>query len=229
MNLQSLSSSFRCIVGAIAVAFALLSVSANQAPAEQDRNRGGELEGNVSSFLANPGQILAENPDGGTQLISRIQALAVEPATLSPIMGLLPTANAEQKGAIGAALAQAAKTAVLTNQAYATRIQQAIAAANDPVVNLAFTNGLGDVLLGAIGGGSGTGLGGPGAGLGGPGGGPGGQSNAGTPEDTRARFVGTQNFLFTSSTTGTSSGFTTSTSGGQSSGLTGSASSPVSK
>lgn len=156
----------------------------------------------VASFLANPSQILTQNPD---QLRVQVAGLATaDPATLSVILSLLSTATKEQKDAIGKGLGDAAKNVLATNQAYSTQIQTAIIQTRDDEVRVAFTNTLGDVRLGGI-------LGG-----GGLGGGGGGQTNpqGNTPTTTGpAQPIGTPGtntglFSYNSSVSG-SSGFTT--------------------
>src|SRR5436305_14502950 len=64
----------------------------------------------VNDFVANAGQMLQQNPNGGAQMIARIRDLAASnPSTLQAIMGLVATANKDQKVAIGTGLAQAAR------------------------------------------------------------------------------------------------------------------------
>jgi hypothetical protein len=158
----------RSLAGAVLAAVVMLSIGAGQASAQQSQTL------TASQFLANPNQLLQQFPDGGSQMMALVQQFAVEDGSTVPvIIGLLGAANPRQKGAIGEALAQAAKIIVLTDQARAADLESRIVAINDPVVNIAFANGLGDVKLGGVGAGPG-GLGAPGAGLGGPGVGPGG-------------------------------------------------------
>jgi hypothetical protein len=78
-------------------------------------------------FQANPAQILASYPNGGSQMISLIRQLTLaDPADLPLVIGLLPKANDAQGTAIGSGLGQAALASVSTNQAYATEIQRAV-------------------------------------------------------------------------------------------------------
>jgi hypothetical protein len=89
----------------------------------------------VGAFLADPGQLLAEYPNGGAQ----IRDLAVaNPVVLLPILSLLSNANKYQKFAIGNGLAQAAKLVLRTNQPYASDIQDAVARTKDQEVVLAY-------------------------------------------------------------------------------------------
>jgi hypothetical protein len=126
----------------------LLSLGAGPAAAQQL---------NVQTFLASPGAVLQQNPSGGPALVSQIRDLAVaNPATLSSIIGLLAGASKDQKAAIAAGLAQAAKIVVKNNPPYATQIQQAIADTKDQDVVLAYAAAAGDYPIGA-GGGAGAG------------------------------------------------------------------------
>jgi hypothetical protein len=82
---------------------------------------------NSTGFLANPDQILVRNPNGGARLIEEVRGLAIsDPATLQPILGLLPKANKDQTAAIAVGLAEAAKLFVRTNPKYAIEIQLAV-------------------------------------------------------------------------------------------------------
>ena len=150
----------------------------------------------VSAFLANPGQLLQQNPNGGSLLASGVQQLALaDPSTFKILIGLVANANDLQKAAIAQGLAQAAKIEVLTNQALAADWQQQIAAITDPTFKTAALNAFGDVQLGAVGGaaGAGSGLGGPGGGAGGGGAAPIGQGGS---------AVATNSFNFTGGVSG---------------------------
>jgi hypothetical protein len=183
------------IVGAFLAGFVLATAGMSTANAQQSQNL------TVSAFLANPGLLLQQNPNGGTKLANAVQQLALlDPTTFKALIGLLANANDLQKGAIGEGLAQAAKVEVLTNQTIAADWQQQIAAVTDPAFKTAATNAFGDVRLGAVGGGAG-GLGAAGAGLGGPGGGPGGGGGGG-PQDIRSAPTSTPLFTTSASTSG---------------------------
>ena len=154
---------------------------------------------NVSAFLANPGQLLRQFPNGGQQLTAAVQQVVLsDPTLFNVLVGLLANANDVQKGSFGEGLAQAAKIEVLTNQPLATEWQQQIATITDPSFQTAATNAFGDVVLGAIGGGP----------LGATGGGGGGQTtpfNAGpatngTPLPPAPTPVATQFFTITGTT-----------------------------
>jgi hypothetical protein len=168
------------------------------------------LEGNeqlapqkIADFTANPSQALTQNPEGGAALISQIRDLAAsDPATLSVIMGLLPNANRDQKRAIGSALAQAARICVRSDQAYAGKIQQAVADAKDPDLRVAYAAAAGDQPIGAAGGAGAGSAGGVGGATGvttGTGGG------GGPAEGINGNGVNTGSFGFTSSVSGASS------------------------
>ena len=182
---------FRFIAGAILAAFVMAAVGMSAANAQQSQTP------TASAFLANPGQLLQQNPNGGSLLANAVQQLALsDPSTFKVLLGLLANANDAQKGAIGQGLAQAAKIEVLTDQTLAADWQQQIAAINDPPFKTAAANAFGDVKLGAVGGAAGA----AGSGLGGPGSGSGG----GSLEDIRSRGTPTQSFTFSSSTSGAS-------------------------
>lgn len=175
----------------------------------------------ISQFLKSPSDLLTQSPNGGPQLVSSVRDLvASDPATLQPILNLLANANKNQKSAIGAGLAQAAKIVVRSNPGLATEIQQAILNTKDQDVVLAFAAGAGDRPIGATGGG--------GAGAGG--GASGGQTSplsfftggAGGPAPIGGGGLNTPDFSYTSnvsgvgaltnSTTGTVTNLTTSVS-----------------
>ena len=182
---------FRFIVGAILAAFVMAAVGMSAANAQQSQTP------TASAFLANPGQLLQQNPNGGSLLANAVQQLALsDPSTFKALLGLLANANDAQKGAIGQGLAQAAKIEVLTDQTLAADWQQQIAAIDDPPFKTAAANAFGDVKLGAIGGAAGA----AGSGLGGAGSGSGG----GSLEDIRSRGTTTPSFTYSSSTSGAS-------------------------
>jgi hypothetical protein len=118
----------------------------------------------IHQFLANPGVLLTQYPNGGPDMIKAVQDLAgSDPATLNALVGLLSKANSAQATAIGTALGNIAKAAVNTNQGYATQIQVAVALANNDTALAAFNSVIGgDVQLTAVTGGVGGGGGGGG-------------------------------------------------------------------
>ena len=82
----------------------------------------------IKQFLADPTALLEQNPSGGPLLIELVRDLtASNDTTLDPILKLLERANSDQAAAIGTALGQVALLAVKVDQAYAVRIQDAMA------------------------------------------------------------------------------------------------------
>jgi hypothetical protein len=102
------------------------------------------LEFETAAFLNDPPRIIRENPRGGAQLVAEVRDLALsDPATLQPILGLLPEANKGQKAAIAAGLAWAARVSTRSNPDYANKIQQAVAQTKDQDFILAYTVAMG--------------------------------------------------------------------------------------
>jgi hypothetical protein len=181
---------FRCIAGAMFAAFVMVAVGMSAANAQQSQTP------TASAFLANPGQLLQQNPNGGSLLANAVQQLALsDTSTFKVLIGLVATANDAQKSAIGQGLAQAAKIEVLTNQPLAADWQQQIAAITDPSFKTAATDAFGDVQLGAVGGGA------PGAGVGGFGGAGGGVGGGGL-QTIGQNGVATGSFNFTGGAAG---------------------------
>lgn len=113
----------------------------------------------ISDFKASPNTLLQQYP-GGPQLISRVRDLgASDPSTLPALIGLLkdPATTKDQMRAIVAGLAQVARMAAQTDQAFANEIQTAIAGTNSPDVIAAYQAATGDVAIAATGGGAGGG------------------------------------------------------------------------
>jgi hypothetical protein len=179
---------FRFIAGAILAVFVMAAVGMSAANAQQTKTPP------VSAFLANPGQLLEQNPNGGPLLSNAVQQLALaDPSTFKVLLGLLANANDLQKGAIGQGLAQAAKIEVLTDQATAADWQQQIAAVTDTAFKTAATNAFGDVKLGAVGGGAAGGnSGGASIGVG-----------SGAAQTIGGNGVPTHSFTFSSGVSGT--------------------------
>jgi hypothetical protein len=121
--------SFCAIVGALLVAAGVaLPVQAAAAVYSPQRALPAKT---IQEFLANPGQLLAQFPDGGPRMVTLIRDLAAsDPSTLKALVGLLATANSSQATAIGTGLGQVALMAVKTDPAYANEIQVAIAKAD---------------------------------------------------------------------------------------------------
>src|SRR5277367_5773889 len=117
----------RFVVGAIFSAFVMAGVGMSAAGAQQAG------PATAAAFLANPGQLLQQNPNGGSRLTNAVQQLAVSnPANLRALIGLVANANDQQKSAIAQGLTRAAKVEVLTNQAVAQDWESQIAAITDP-------------------------------------------------------------------------------------------------
>jgi len=166
MRLRSVGSSIWAVAGLALVA--LFAATGGAARASCYSGARVVPAATVSAFLANPGQALQQNPNGGGQLISTLRELvASDPATLQPILALLADANTEQATALGTALGQASQICLKTDQPYATQIQQALAATGSQPAILAFAAVTGDRPIGEVGGGAGDGGGGGGGG-GGP-------------------------------------------------------------
>jgi hypothetical protein len=199
------SAFFRPLV--IAMGLLVMPVLATNAPAQQTL---------VQQFLQNPNQILQQYPNGGTAMISQLREIAIaDPNALTPIINLIATANKDQKTAIGAALGQAAKVVVKTNQAYANSILQQIAQTKDQDVFLAYSGVVPDQATAAIGGGGGAGggVGGQTSGLGGLTGGTGGAEGIGGGSTPTGPFSFTSSVSGSGTTGGTTtSNFTTITS-----------------
>jgi hypothetical protein len=105
----------------------------------------------VNAFISSPSLVLQQNSNGGGRMISQLRDLsASNPATLQVILSLLPNANKDQKAAIGAALAQAARICVGPDQAYAALIQQAVAETGDQDLIIAYATVAGDRPIAAV-------------------------------------------------------------------------------
>ncbi|MCK1521656.1 MULTISPECIES: hypothetical protein [unclassified Bradyrhizobium] len=119
----------------------------------------------ISDFKGAPTSLLQQYPTGGPQLISRVRDLgASDPTTLPGLIALLkdPATTKDQMRAIVAGLAQVARMAAQTDQAFANEIQTAIAGSGNPEVIAAYQAATGDVAIAAAGGGGGgSGSGGP--------------------------------------------------------------------
>jgi hypothetical protein len=153
----------------------------------------------VAGFKSSPQLLLTQNPVGGGAMIARIRDLLLADSTsLSAILGLLPSANNDQKSAIAAGLAQAARLWVRGDPAVAQQIQQGVAETKDPPFILAYTTAAGDQAIGATGAGAAGSSGGPGgqtAGLGG------GSPGSGGAEGIGGGGVNTGGFTMTGGTT----------------------------
>jgi hypothetical protein len=170
----------------------------------------------IADFVANAnrGQFLSGFPAGGASLIAQIRDLvASDPTTLPLILQLLANANGEQLNAIGIGLGQGALVCTRVDQAFATEIQQAVAATNNDGVMVAFASVLGDRPIAALGGGGGGASGGAGGGQINPitGSGTGGSSTTPTFTSFFTRNTGTNLFTSSSSSPGSPGGTSTTT------------------
>jgi hypothetical protein len=155
MHRRSLRFLFRSLVSLMAVGYLLVHPGALPAGAAQLTPQ------QVSQFLANPSAILADHPNGGARLVSRIRDLALsDPATLAAIIALLANANDAQQSAIGSGLGQAAQALASTNPTLANQIQTALAGSGSKLAIASYSATTGNVQIGAAGGG-GAGGGGP--------------------------------------------------------------------
>jgi hypothetical protein len=152
------------LVAGVGSAGAACYAPAQQLPAES-----------VSNFIGNPASLLSDFPNGGAQMISRVRDLvASNPDALAAVMAQLAGASRDQQSAIGSGLGQAARICVRSDQAFATRIQQAIASQGTDAAKTSYAAVNPDVQIGAVGGAGGaggTGVGGPTGSVGGSGGG----------------------------------------------------------
>lgn len=177
----------RVIAAGLFVASVWASVGITVARAQQTQSP------DIRAFIADPGQLLRQYPNGGRLSIVVQQVALADPASFKALMDLLPNANDIQKGALGEGLAQAAKILVLTDQPLAAEWQKQIAAVTDPTFKTAAINAFGDVQLGAVGGGP--------LGATGGGGGQAGGGGNGSPPPNAPTAVVTPSFTFSSGTT----------------------------
>jgi hypothetical protein len=105
---------FIAISGSVAQADCALNLGSSAAQARW----GGDVN--------NPRLILQQNPQGGGLMISRIRYVAVNPAALSTIIGMVEEANNLQQYAIGVGLGQAQKFCTRWDREYADRIREQV-------------------------------------------------------------------------------------------------------
>jgi FecR protein len=119
---------------ACAAAFELASISPGAA--QGDSPQQALPAQTIVQFVADPGALLKQYPNGGPKMIARVRDLAAsDPATLKPMVGLIPGANSDQANAIGTGLGQVAVMVTKANPTYANEIQEAVAK-SDGGVNL---------------------------------------------------------------------------------------------
>lgn len=108
----------------------------------------------IDAVVANPSRLFADYPNRGALIVRIRDLVASDPAAFKAIMSVIPSATADQKSAIGAAMAQAAKLCLKNDPAFATTIQQSIAESKDESVTLAYVAAAGDVPTAAVGAGA---------------------------------------------------------------------------
>ena len=135
----------------------------------------------IAAFLANPGQVMNQFPNGGPDLVKQVADLMdSDKATLATLIAFAKTANEDQRKAIAQGLAEAAKAyASAADPAFANQIQQSVANSGLPEFSKAYADAAGDTGTASTGGGGGGGGGGP-TGTGAPGGGQNSGSTTGT-------------------------------------------------
>lgn len=115
----------------------------------------------VAQFKANPSALLTTYASGGLPLLAEARSLALtDPSVVDLLIDVARKGNDAQKGAIGAALAQAARILATSEPELAKKIQQAVAQSGlGPLITafLALSNGLITTSLGEGGGAAGSG------------------------------------------------------------------------
>jgi hypothetical protein len=113
----------------------------------------------VSSFLANPSQLLSQYPNGGPDLEKQISDLmSSDKNTLTTIIALAKTANEQQRQAMAKALAGVAKAyAQAGDPLSANQIQVAVVNSGLPEFSKAYADAAGITGTAATGGGGGAG------------------------------------------------------------------------
>lgn len=116
-------------------------------------------DGDISSFISKPGDILSGNPVGGLTLSNQVRAIVASSTdSFDAVIGLVKDANKDQSISIGAGLARAVAACAKSLPGYADRIQQAVASLGNPdlIASFAVTNE--DIRTAAVGvGGAGVG------------------------------------------------------------------------
>lgn len=150
-----LRSVVRCSFGAILLLSTQLANAqvSGQGPAVQPAA--------IAAFLANPGQVMNQFPNGGLGLVKQVSDLMdSDKSTLATLIAFAKTANEDQRKAIAQGLAQAAKAYAAGDPAFANQIQQSVANSGLPEFAKAYADAAGDTGTAATGGGAGGG-GGP--------------------------------------------------------------------
>jgi hypothetical protein len=132
-------------LGIAALAIAATTSALSKSPATAAVHQ--IIDAQAPAFLEDPAQILRQNPDGGPRLVIEVRNLVLsDPATLQPVLKLLPTANKDQKTGIGAGLAQAARMVAHSNPVYSRKIQEAVMQTRDKELMLGYAAASGDFL-----------------------------------------------------------------------------------
>jgi hypothetical protein len=151
-----LRSVVRCSFGAI------FMLSAQLANAQVAGQSGALPPAAIAAFLANPGQVMNQFPNGGPGLAKQVSDLMdSDKATLATLIAFAKTANEDQRKAIAQGLAQAAKAYASGDPAFANQIQQSVANSGLPEFSKAYAEAAGDTGTASTGGGGGGGGGGP--------------------------------------------------------------------
>lgn len=170
----------------------------------------------ISGFRSNPDGLLSRHPFGSGGLTGDIRNLVVSDGSLlQSVVALIAKASPQQKSAIAAGLAQAARACVNNNPSDALAIQQAVAALGDQGFQTAFTAASGQTQTAAVGasgagGGSGAGAsaGGGTPGTGGGGGGTGSLDRSVSTQVSGLAFGGGAGGLFAPSSSLAANAFT---------------------
>ena len=151
-----LRSVVRCSFGA------LLMLSTQLANAQVSGQGPAVPPAAIAAFLANPGQLFNEFPNGGPGLAKQVSDLMdSDKSTLATLIAFAKTANEDQRKAIAQGLAQAAKAYAAGDPAFANQIQQTVANSGLPEFAKAYAEAAGDTGTAATGGGGAGGGGGP--------------------------------------------------------------------
>lgn len=115
----------------------------------------------ISAFLANPGQLLSQFPNGSPGMAKQVRDLVgSDKTTLGAIIALAKSANEDQRKAVAQGLADAAKAYATNDPAFVNQIQLAVANAGLPEFAKAYAEAAGDIATASTGGGGGAGGGG---------------------------------------------------------------------
>jgi hypothetical protein len=115
-------------------------------------------DSDIAAFLTKPDSLVANFPIAGLAMATQVRGLAgSSTSTLDPIFNVIPQSSKDQKAAIGAGLARAARSCQAATPDYAQLIQQKVASLNDSDVTAAFTAALDDVQTASLGGAAGAG------------------------------------------------------------------------